>query len=169
MIFIEHVTLYRFNMLEIRGDLSASGFLKFVYLIDIISKCRNSCIRISLLVYVGSQTRRVAGVEKSMEAHVRGCENMTSDEKNKVLVTLGRKGVSNSEPSANLGGTQAKSLLVPIESTPMDPALLKHFQRYIVQTTLSANLPLSWVDDPFVHLAFQCLRSGVVLPDRNKH
>ena len=54
------------------------------------------------------------------------------------------------------------------KDSPLDEAETQIFEKLILQGTLSANLPFSWVEDQYVKRAFQTLRPGIKLPSKKK-
>jgi hypothetical protein len=70
-------------------------------------------------------------------------------------------------PAQSSGSAQQKFHAVPHVDKPFNTAQQKDFELLLLNATLSANLPLQWVENPQVQQMLRLLRPGIKLPARN--
>jgi hypothetical protein len=129
---------------------------------------------------------RLAGVKASMLGHVKKCASITDTRRavilSRITETDALAGPPKSVPVASNGATKLEAKLVakPV-AKPVAKQVAKSvtkrfvqtpavqlFHRQLLRATLSANLPLLWVEDSHVIQAFQSVRPDVNLPTRQR-
>lgn len=120
------------------------------------------------------QKGTVTGKADSMRPHLASCDHVSAGVRNwaknwtKDSLPYADSAAEDVDQAQSCSSQSGLNRYMSLKDTDLTEDQTKDLHMLLLKATISANLPFSWIDNPFVQAAFASLRPNANLPSRRQ-